>query len=141
MFPAGTKILIADDTRVIRILLIEILIKLGYKNYREAEDGKEALNLLKGAAEINEPFDLIICDWNMPGLTGLDLLEVRNTDIRFRHIPFLMVTIESERDYVLKAVTMGVSDFVVKPFNESIIRNKLQNIWNRMQKDPNKKWS
>ena len=132
MFAPDTKFLIAEDTKTVRALLRDILQNLGYKQILEAEDGDQALKMMKEAAEQNDPFGFIIADWNMPGLTGIELLEVRNTDKRFRDIPFLMVTIESERDYVLKAVAMGVSDFVVKPFSESTIKTKIESIWNRI---------
>jgi two-component system, chemotaxis family, chemotaxis protein CheY len=134
MFPDYTKFLIADDTKTIRVLLKEILNNLGYRNIQEAEDGSQALQMLKDAATTKDPFTFIICDWNMPGLTGLDLLEVRNTDQRFKNIPFLMITIESERDYVLRAVAMGVSDYVVKPFSENTLKAKMQSVWNRLQR-------
>jgi two-component system chemotaxis response regulator CheY len=134
MFPENTKFLVADDTKTIRTLLKEILNKLGYRDVHEAEDGNEALRMMKEEAEKNAPFTFLIVDWNMPGLTGLDLLEIRNADKRFKDVPFLMVTIESERDYVLRAVAMGVSDFIVKPFSENTIKTKMQSIWNRAQR-------
>ncbi len=134
MFPDHTKFLIADDTKTIRTLLKEILSKLRYKDVHEAEDGNQALAMMKSAADENSPFTFLIIDWNMPGLTGLDLLEIRNADKRFKDIPFLMVTIESERDYVLRAVAMGVSDFIVKPFSENTIKTKMQSIWNRSRR-------
>ena len=134
MFDSNTKFLIVDDTRTIRSLMKEILQNLGYSNFDEAEDGKQALEKMKTAADANAPYGFIICDWNMPNMTGLELLEARNNDPRFQNVPFLMVTIESERDYVLKAVAMGVSDFVVKPFSETTVKAKLQSVYNRMKK-------
>lgn len=134
MFGSDTKFLIADDTKMIRTMLREILESLGFKDVHEAEDGSQALAMMKTAHTDKKPFDFIFCDWNMPNLTGLDLLEARNNDSRFANTPFLMVTIESERDYVLRAVALGVSDYVVKPFSESTIRTKLQSIWNRQQR-------
>lgn len=134
MFNPATKFLVADDTKTIRSMLREILNKLGFREVSEAEDGRQALTMMKAALAEKNPFGFIICDWNMPGFTGLDLLEARNNDPGFRHVPFLMVTIESDRDYVLRAVAMGVSDYVVKPFSEATIKTKMQSIWNRMQR-------
>ncbi len=134
MFSLDTKILIADDTKMIRTMLREILEKIGFRDVHEAEDGSQALAMLKAAATENRPFGFIFCDWNMPNFTGLDLLQARNDDSRFANIPFLMITIESERDYVLRAVALGVSDYVVKPFSEATIRTKMQGIWNRMRR-------
>lgn len=132
MFPADTRFLIVDDTKTIRSLLREILKNLGYSAIEEAEDGSQALDMMKREADTSNPFSFIICDWNMPGLTGIELLEMRNADERFKKVPFLMVTIESEREYVLKAVAMGVSDFVVKPFSEATVKAKMESIWNRL---------
>jgi len=135
VFPPDTKFLIAEDTKTVRALIKDILHNIGYNQIFEAEDGDQALKLMQQALAENDPFGFIIADWNMPGLTGIELLEIRNSDSRFRNIPFLMVTIESERDYVLKAVAMGVSDFVVKPFSESTIKTKIQSIWSRMSRN------
>ena len=133
MFPADTRFLIIDDTKTIRSLLKEILRNLGYEKVDEAEDGNQGLNMMTREADTEKPYEFIICDWNMPGLTGIELLEKRNADMRFKKVPFLMVTIESEREYVLKAVTMGVSDFVVKPFSEATVKAKIESIWSRMK--------
>ena len=129
MFPKNTRILVIDDLKTIRTLLTEILNNLGYNDVDEAVDGKDALRQLKQAVENEAPYGLIIADWNMPGMTGLELLEVRNADPHLKNTPFLMVTIESEKEYVLKAVSMGVSDFIVKPFSEKTIENKMKSIW------------
>lgn len=134
MFPTDTKILVIDDLKTIRFMMFETLRKLGYQRLEEASNGKDGLALLKTAAEANDPFGLIIADWNMPEMTGVELLEARNNDPQLRGIPFLMVTIESERDYVLKAVAMGVSDFIVKPFSEKTVESKLKSIWSRLNK-------
>lgn len=132
MFPADTRFLVVDDTKTIRSLMKDILKNLGYHKIDEAEDGNQALEMMKKEADGSDPYGFLICDWNMPGLTGIELLEIRNEDDRFKDVPFLMVTIESERDYVLKAVAMGVSDFVVKPFSEATVRTKMESIWSRI---------
>ncbi|MBC86656.1 MAG: response regulator [Bdellovibrionaceae bacterium] len=133
MFPSETRVLIVDDLKTIRNILSEILKKIGLKKVDQCGDGKQALVQLKKASQEGDPFGLIICDWNMPELTGLELLNAKNNDNDLKNTPFLMVTIESEKDYVLKAIAMGVDDFVVKPFNEQIITKKLENVWERTQ--------
>ncbi len=125
------RFLIVDDTKTIRSLLKEILNRMGFSRVDEAPDGLTALSLLKSAAGGPEPVEFIICDWNMPGLNGIELLEIRNSDPNLQHVPFLMVTVENERDYVLKAVTMGVSDFLVKPFSEASVKAKISGILQR----------
>lgn len=132
MFPTDTRILIIDDLKTIRALMADCLKKLGFNNLAEAGDGKQGLELLKEAVTQNNPFGLIIADWNMPGMTGLELLEAKNKDENLKATPFLMVTIESERDYVLKAISLGVNDFVVKPFSEKTIGAKMKSIFDRL---------
>lgn len=133
MFDKHTRFLIVDDLKTIRSLLKDILKKLGFSNIAEAEDGLKAWSLLKEAANSDAPFGFIISDWNMPNKTGLALLDDCLKDDQLRNIPFLMVTIESEREYVLKAIQMGVSDFVVKPFTGKTIEQKIRGIWSRIQ--------
>lgn len=134
MFAKGIKILVIDDTRTIRVLIRDILSNLGYKNVEDVETAEEALQKMKQASADGTPYEFIFCDWNLPGMSGLELLEVRNRDATYSKTPFLMVTIESERDKVLKAVTMGVSDFIVKPFSEVTIKSKMQGIYSRLPK-------
>lgn len=133
MFPADTKVLIVDDLKTIRNILSDILKKTGMTTIDQCPDGKQALQMLEEAAETTAPYGLIVCDWNMPELTGIELLTKKNEHPKLKDTPFLMVTIESEREYVLKAIAMGVDDFVVKPFNEQTVIKKLQNVWNRVQ--------
>ena len=138
MFPAETRVLIVDDLKTIRNILSEILKKIGLNQLDQCSDGKQALMMLETALKQNKPYGLIVCDWNMPELTGIELLSKKNENPQLKDTPFLMVTIESEREYVLKAIAMGVDDFVVKPFNEQTIYKKLQNVWSRVQDAKNK---
>jgi len=135
MFSADTHVLIVDDTKTIRSLLREMLRNIGFSRITEAGDGARALQMMKEKADTPDAFGFIISDWSMPNMTGIELLEIRNTDERFKNLPFLMVTIESEREYVLKAVTMGVSDFVVKPFSETTLRAKIESIYKRQKEN------
>lgn len=134
MFPFETKILIVDDLKTIRALIKEALVKNGFKNIVDVDNGKDALAKLRESVRNGDPFGLIISDWNMPDFTGIDLLNAKNEYSEIKDTPFLMVTIESERQYVLKAITLGVDDFIVKPFSEATIVAKLDAIWNRLQK-------
>jgi two-component system chemotaxis response regulator CheY len=133
VFAKDTRFVIVDDTKTIRSLLKEMLHNIGFRSFTEASDGHQALQLMKERADTPQSSEFIICYWKMPGMTGIELLEIRNEDDRFKNIPFLMVTIESEREYLLKAVSMGVSDFIVKPFSESTVANKLRGIWDRLE--------
>ena len=135
MFPKETKILIVDDLKTIRTLIIDFLSKFGYLNLAETGRGESALNLLRTAKRKDEPFGLIFCDWNMPGFNGIDLLNAKNSDPDLRDTPFLMVTVESEKEYVLKAIALGVDDYIVKPFTEKVILEKMNSVWDRLHEE------
>ncbi len=117
------KILIVDDFATMRRILKNILKQLGFKNLVEADDGTTAWEVLEG-----QSIDLIISDWNMPKMTGLELLKkVRETD-SLKGVPFLMVTAEAQKQNVIEAVQAGVSNYVVKPFTAEAISDKLEKI-------------
>ena len=117
------KILIVDDFATMRRIMKNILKQLGYTNIAEADDGTTALEALKQGS-----FDLIISDWNMPKMTGLDLLKTVRKDPVYRATPFLMVTAEAQKQNVIEAVQAGVSNYVVKPFTAEAISEKLDKI-------------
>lgn len=117
------KILVVDDFATMRRIMKNILKQLGYTNITEADDGTTALEELKRGS-----FDLIISDWNMPKMTGLDLLKMVRSDPVYKNIPFLMVTAEAQKQNVIEAVQAGVSNYVVKPFTAEAIADKLAKI-------------
>jgi len=117
------KVLIVDDFATMRRILKNILKQLGFKNLVEADDGTTAWDVLE-----NQTIDLIISDWNMPKMTGLDLLKKVRADSRYARKPFLMVTAEAQKQNVIEAVQAGVSNYVVKPFTAEAISDKLEKI-------------
>jgi two-component system chemotaxis response regulator CheY len=122
------RILVVDDFSVMRRILKSYLRNLGFSDIQESENGKDALNRLQSGG-----FDLIITDWNMPVMTGLELLkEVRATE-KLAHIPVLMVTAESKREQIIAAAQAGVNGYVIKPFNELTLRDKLNKIFDRIK--------
>lgn len=117
------KVLVVDDFATMRRILKNILKQLGFTNITEADDGTSALEELK-----KNSFDLIISDWNMPKMTGLELLKRVRSDDALKEIPFLMVTAEAQKQNVIEAVQAGVSNYVVKPFTAEAISDKLHKI-------------
>lgn len=117
------KILIVDDFATMRRIMKNILKQLGFTNITEADDGTVALELLK-----KNQFDLIISDWNMPKMTGLELLKSVRGMNECKDLPFLMVTAEAQKQNVIEAVQAGVSNYVVKPFTAEQISEKLGKI-------------
>lgn len=129
MFPANTKFLVVDDFATMRKIIKKVLTELGYTNVEEADDGKPAFELLQKAQNIGQPFQFVISDWNMPGMTGIDLLRACKADAVFKNIPFMLVTAESEQKNIVEAAKAGVSDYVVKPFNANTLKGKLEKVW------------
>jgi two-component system chemotaxis response regulator CheY len=129
MFPPNTKFLVVDDFATMRKIIKKVLTELGYSNIEEAEDGKPALNMLQQAQTDGRPFNFVISDWNMPGMTGLDLLRACKGDANLKLLPFVLVTAESEQKNIVEAAKAGVSDYVVKPFNAATLKGKLERVW------------
>jgi len=117
------KILIVDDFATMRRILKNILKQLGFKNLLEADDGTTALDALE-----KNDIDLVISDWNMPKMTGLELLKSVRASKKYAKTPFLMVTAEAQKQNVIEAVQAGVSNYVVKPFTAEAISDKLKKI-------------
>ena len=118
------KILVVDDFSATRTIVINYLSKLGYKNTVEAEDGFSALARLKSAL-----FDLVVTDWSMSDMSGLDLLKQMRADPDLRHIPVLMVTSEDLHGNIVTAIKAGLNDYIVRPFEEHTFKQKLEKIF------------
>lgn len=104
------KILITDDMQSMRGMLKSILVQAGFDNLTEAENGQSAMNKLQ-----EEKFDLVICDWDMPRMSGLEVLESIRADESLHQIPFIMVTANSDRDKVTRAIDAGTDGYIIKP--------------------------
>ena len=105
------KILVVDDFATMRKIVKNVLKQIRLENTIEAENGKKALELLN-----KEEVDLIISDWIMPEMTGIEFLRACKADPKFKGIPFIMITAEAQRDNVLEAIQAGVDNYIVKPF-------------------------
>ncbi|MBX2986921.1 MAG: response regulator [Bdellovibrionaceae bacterium] len=134
MFPPETRILVIDDMPSIRDLVKNQLRAMGYKNIQEAEDGEEGLRILKERNTAGTPVQLVISDWNMPKLKGLDLLKMVRAVPEWVDLPFVLLTSESEREQVTEAVLAGVSQYIVKPFAAKIFEEKLKTVWAKHNK-------
>ena len=131
MFAKDILILAVDDMESARAVVKSHLQGLGFTNVIEAQDGQQALDMLKDMNEIGSPVELLISDWAMPNLTGLDfLIRVRATP-QFAELPFLMVTAEGDAPQVVKAIQAGVTDYIVKPFSSELFHKKLTNVWSK----------
>lgn len=132
MFPPNTKVLVVDDMPTIRDLVKNQLKALGFKNIVEASDGEAGLNLVMNAASVGLPIELIISDWNMPKMTGLEFLRQVRASETLGKTPFILLTSESERDQVTEAILAGVSQYIVKPFAAKSFEEKLRAVWGKV---------
>jgi two-component system, chemotaxis family, chemotaxis protein CheY len=119
-------VLVVDDFKTMRRIVRECLRELGFSSVDEAEDGKIALNKLN-----QKPYQLIISDWNMPNMMGIDLLKAVRGNSKHKAIPFFMLTAESQKENVLEAARAGVSNYIVKPFTPDQLEDKLKAIFNK----------
>jgi len=126
------KILIVDDMPNMRKINRIMLDKLGFKNVKEAGDGKKAIEMLQEVYDddltVGE-YELIFLDLNMPDISGLDVLIEIKSDSRLKHIPVIVISAENEKETVLKAVQIGANDYIVKPFNTGTLQEKLEKLF------------
>lgn len=119
------KVLVVDDFATMRFIIRWVLKHLGFTNIIEAGDGSAALRELK-----REKVGLILSDWKMPRMTGLDLLRAVRSDESLKDIPFIMVTAEGQTDNALEAVKTGVSSYIVKPFAPETLEGQIRKVLN-----------
>jgi len=122
------KILIVDDFSTMRRIIKNLLRDLGFNNTAEADDGSTALPILQSGS-----FDFLVTDWNMPGMTGIDLLKAVRADAKLSKLPVLMVTAEQKRDQIIEAAQAGVNGYIVKPFTAITLKEKIDKIFERLE--------
>lgn len=128
---ADMKILVVDDMATMRKIIKNMLSQVGFTKITEADDGATAWPLLEQARESGEPYEFVVSDWNMPQMSGLDLLKKVRATEEMAALPFLMITAESEQGNVVIAVKAGVSNFIVKPFSAQVLKEKIDKIFNK----------
>ena len=127
MTDPNMRFLVVDDFATMRRIVRNLLKELGFVNVDEAEDGNAALQKLRGSK-----FDFIVTDWNMPNMTGIELLRAVRADPTLKHLPVLMVTAEARKENIIEAAQAGASGYVVKPFTAVTLDEKLQKIFANM---------
>ncbi|HTV87368.1 MAG TPA: chemotaxis response regulator CheY [Dyella sp.] len=123
------KILVVDDFSTMRRIVRNLLVELGFSNplIQEADDGNNALAMLK-----SNPFDMVVTDWNMPNMTGIELLQAIRAEPKLKGMPVLMVTAENNREQIIAAAQAGVNGYIVKPFTAVTLKEKLDKIFERL---------
>jgi two-component system chemotaxis response regulator CheY len=117
------NILIVDDYKTMLRIIRNLLRQLDFNNVDEATDGAQALSMLRSGS-----YGLVISDWNMQPMTGLQLLQEVRADAKLRNLPFIMITAESKTENVIAAKQAGVSNYIVKPFNAETLREKIEKV-------------
>ncbi len=120
---ADLKILIVDNSPTMRRILVNTVVKAGYPDCKEAEDGKDALAKLMAGS-----FNLLMTDWNMPNMNGLELTEAVRGDSKLKEIPILMVTTRNMKEDIVTAIKTGVNGYIVKPFDVKTLNAKIEEI-------------
>ncbi|EIJ76495.1 chemotaxis response regulator CheY [Leptospirillum ferriphilum] len=118
------KVLVVDDFSTMRRIVKNTLRQIGFTQIEEAEDGQKAFDRL-----MSEKFDFVVSDWNMPNMTGIDLLRKVRAEPTLKHLPFLMVTAEAKQENVVEAIKAGVSNYIVKPFTVATLQDKIAKIF------------
>jgi two-component system chemotaxis response regulator CheY len=128
MADKNLKFLVVDDFSTMRRIIRNLLKELEFTNVDEAEDGVVALNKLRSTH-----FDFVVSDWNMPNMTGIELLRAIRADANLKHLPVLMVTAEAKKENIIEAAQAGASGYIVKPFTAAVLEEKLNKIFEKMQ--------
>ena len=131
MFSFDTVVLVVDDAMTTRNLMKKYLTEIGYKNFRQAPNAKDALSQLEAS---DSDIGLVFCDWNMPEMTGLELLIKVRANERLKKLPFILVTSERGTETVMQAIKAGVSNYIVKPFDKEGIITKIKATYQTIQK-------
>jgi two-component system, chemotaxis family, chemotaxis protein CheY len=117
------KVLVVDDYATMRRIIRNLLEQIGFTDIEEAADGESALRKITAGG-----FGLVISDWNMEPMTGLELLQKVRAEARYKELPFIMVTAESKTENVITAKQAGVSNYIIKPFNAETLKKKIDSV-------------
>ncbi|WP_141734878.1 response regulator [Oligoflexus tunisiensis] len=134
MFARDTRILIVDDMNMFRAMVRQALNTLDFKKLTEASDGTGAWTALTQAKDRREPFQMIISDWNMPKMKGIELLKKVRAEPWGQGVPFIMLTAEAERQNIVEAVESGVDNYIIKPFTVDQMKQKLTQTYEKLNK-------
>lgn len=126
---AELKVLVADDHFLVRQFVRNTLQEAKISNIQTAADGNEAIEFIQQAKEISQPFDLVFLDWNMPTISGLEVLNYFRTRSEYTDTAFVMLTAESEQQNIMKAIKAGATSYIIKPVSPSDLSKKLFEIY------------
>jgi len=129
MADKNMRFLVVDDFSTMRRIVRNLLKELGFTNVDEAEDGQVALHKLK-----TQHYDFVVSDWNMPNMTGIELLRAVRAEPQLKALPFMMITAEAKRENIIEAAQAGASGYIVKPFTAATLEEKMNKIFQNLGK-------
>ena len=129
--PKSIRILIVDDSQPVRQLIKGLLNKAGYPHVYEADDGREAYLQLVQGKNTGDRIEFVLCDWNMPVMSGLEFLKAVRNSPDFKDLPFILITGDSEQDKVMQAIQAGTSSYLLKPVIEEDLLNRVTAAWKK----------
>lgn len=132
MIDYNKTVLVVDDFATMRRIIKTCLKDLGFSNFVEAEDGKRGYDL---AVSLKDELTLIVSDWNMPNMDGLDMLMLLKATNSVKHIPVMMVTAEAKKENIIAAAKAGAASYIVKPFTPDTMREKLEKLQKRLSEN------
>lgn len=134
MFKETARILIVDDMEMMRRLVVQTCRTIGFKDIIEAPDGRRAWDFLINS---DPPVELVISDWNMPGVSGIELLKRIRENEKFKNLPFILLTAENESGQVTTALKLGADNYLLKPFTTAVLQRKIEETYKRAAKRNN----
>lgn len=124
------KFLVVDDFSTMRRIVANILRQCGITEIKEAEDGNIVLKMIQ-----SEKYDFVVSDWNMPNMQGIELLKKIRENPELQHLPFLLITAEAKKENIILAAHAGADGYIVKPFNQATLYEKLEKIFKKKNLD------
>ena len=128
MFDLSTKILVVDDMATVRRIIAKMCTDIGFKEVIEAADGESAWTAINTSVP---PIGLVLSDWNMPKLSGPDLVKRIRSDVRYRNTPVILITTEAESKKIVEAAASGIDDYIVKPFPLDTLVTKIKKTYEK----------
>ena len=136
IFPAETRFLVVDDVDSMRSIVRAMIRDLGYYSIMEAHDATKALSVMQGAHDLGRPIEVVLSDWEMPGMSGLEFLETLRASAAYAHVPFIMITGADQRESIEAALRQGVSGYLVKLFNQDQLEAQLRAAYIKTRRRP-----
>ena len=136
IFPAETRFLVVDDVDSMRSIVRAMIRDLGYYSIMEAHDATKAISVMQAAHELGRPIDVVLSDWEMPGMSGLEFLETLRASATYAHVTFIMITGVGQRESIESALRQGVSGYLVKLFNQDQLEAQLRAAYIKTRRRP-----